>query len=310
MIRRSRPSPSPRPIISTPRLPWPRSQPASTCCWRSRWPIRCPDCDRIVAAASDAKAQLSVGLQRRLSPQWGRIRSLIDEGAIGQPRHVHVSLLPSSLSARLGRLALRQGTGRFVDPGGTGPLLRPGTVVPGALRQAGLKCKRSGAGRAGMQPMISVLMQLSRRGDGGDQPGAGRLRAPSDRRGGGRPRARSAQRGRLATARSLEAGDHTSPQARWRRWRSRTCRLRDPARSTSSQSRRRPRSSRSARQVPGLGRGGTRGRCRVPGRGGFGRPRWPADHGGLADCHSLSSESHRQSGIGSAQAAHPPSTGG
>ena len=50
------------------------------------------DCDRIVAAARASKAQLSVGLQCRLSPQWGRIRTLIDEGAIGRPQHVHVSL--------------------------------------------------------------------------------------------------------------------------------------------------------------------------------------------------------------------------
>jgi myo-inositol 2-dehydrogenase/D-chiro-inositol 1-dehydrogenase len=50
------------------------------------------DCDRIVAAARASRAQLSVGLQCRLSPQWGRIRALIDEGAIGRPQHVHVSL--------------------------------------------------------------------------------------------------------------------------------------------------------------------------------------------------------------------------
>src|SRR5262245_30181246 len=50
------------------------------------------DCDRIVAVAKHSKGQLSVGLQCRLSPQWGSIRALIADGTVGRPQHVHISL--------------------------------------------------------------------------------------------------------------------------------------------------------------------------------------------------------------------------
>jgi myo-inositol 2-dehydrogenase/D-chiro-inositol 1-dehydrogenase len=61
------------------------------------------DCDRIVAAANRATGRvLTVGHEQRLSPQWGRIRSLIIEGAIGRPEHVHVTLF---------RFPYRQGSG-------------------------------------------------------------------------------------------------------------------------------------------------------------------------------------------------------
>jgi myo-inositol 2-dehydrogenase/D-chiro-inositol 1-dehydrogenase len=50
------------------------------------------DCDRIVAAQRASGRVLTVGHELRLSPQWGRIRSLIDEGTIGEPEHVHISL--------------------------------------------------------------------------------------------------------------------------------------------------------------------------------------------------------------------------
>ena len=118
-----------------------------------------PDCDRIVAAATHAKAQLSVGLQCRLSPQWGRIRSLIDEGAIGQPRHVHVSLF---------RHPYRQGSGGWrYDKERVGSWILEEPVhffdlVLWYLVHSGrpVKVQALGAGQAGMQPMISVLMQF------------------------------------------------------------------------------------------------------------------------------------------------------
>ena len=118
-----------------------------------------PDCDRIVAAATHAKAQLSVGLQCRLSPQWGRIRSLIDEGAIGQPRHVHVSLF---------RHPYRQGSGGWrYDKARVGSWILEEPVhffdlALWYLVHSGrpVKVQALGAGQAGMQPMISVLMQF------------------------------------------------------------------------------------------------------------------------------------------------------
>ncbi len=60
------------------------------------------DCDRIVAAVERCGRVLTVGHEQRLSPQWARIKSLIDETAIGRPEHVHVTLF---------RFPYRQGSG-------------------------------------------------------------------------------------------------------------------------------------------------------------------------------------------------------
>ena len=117
------------------------------------------DCNRIVAAARAAKAQLSVGLQCRLSPQWGRIRTLIDEGAIGRPQHVHVSLFRHPYrqgsagwrydKARVGSWILEEPV-HFFDLA-LWYLVRSGRPI---------KVQALGAGQSGMQPTISVLMQF------------------------------------------------------------------------------------------------------------------------------------------------------
>src|SRR5262245_4640304 len=117
------------------------------------------DCDRIVAAAKRSKAQLSVGLQCRLSPQWGRIATLIAEGAIGQPQHVHVSLF---------RHPYRQGSGGWrYDKARVGSWILEEPVhffdlalwyLAGSGRP--IEIRALGAGQAGMQPTISVLMQF------------------------------------------------------------------------------------------------------------------------------------------------------
>ena len=49
-------------------------------------------CDRLIAAARNAGRVLTIGHEFRLSTQWGRIKALIDEGAIGRPRYAMVSL--------------------------------------------------------------------------------------------------------------------------------------------------------------------------------------------------------------------------
>jgi myo-inositol 2-dehydrogenase / D-chiro-inositol 1-dehydrogenase len=117
------------------------------------------DCDRIVAAAERSKAQLSIGLQCRLSPQWGRIRSLIDEGAIGRPQHVHVSLF---------RHPYRRGSGGWRHDRarvGSWILEEPVHFFDLALwylARAGrpIKVQALGAGQPDMQPVITVLMQF------------------------------------------------------------------------------------------------------------------------------------------------------
>jgi myo-inositol 2-dehydrogenase / D-chiro-inositol 1-dehydrogenase len=117
------------------------------------------DCDHIVAAAKRCKAQLSVGLQCRLSPQWGRIGTLITEGAIGQPQHVHVSLF---------RHPYRQGSGGWrYDKARVGSWILEEPVhffdlALWYLAHSGkpVTVQALGAGQAGMQPTISVLLQF------------------------------------------------------------------------------------------------------------------------------------------------------
>jgi myo-inositol 2-dehydrogenase/D-chiro-inositol 1-dehydrogenase len=117
------------------------------------------DCDRIIAAAERSTGQLSIGLQCRLSPQWGRIRLLIEEGAIGRPQHVHVCLF---------RHPYRQGSGGWrYDKARVGSWILEEPVhffdlalwyLAGSGRP--VEVRALGAGQAGMQPTISVLMQF------------------------------------------------------------------------------------------------------------------------------------------------------
>jgi len=59
-------------------------------------------CDRLNAAAEASGKVLTIGHEFRLSTQWGRIRTLIEEGAIGSPLYAMVSL---------SRFPYRQGSG-------------------------------------------------------------------------------------------------------------------------------------------------------------------------------------------------------
>jgi myo-inositol 2-dehydrogenase/D-chiro-inositol 1-dehydrogenase len=59
-------------------------------------------CDRLIAAAEASGKVLTIGHEFRLSTQWGRIKTLIDEGAIGSPLYAMVSLY---------RFPYRQGSG-------------------------------------------------------------------------------------------------------------------------------------------------------------------------------------------------------
>jgi myo-inositol 2-dehydrogenase/D-chiro-inositol 1-dehydrogenase len=117
------------------------------------------DCNRIIAAAKRSKTQLSVGLQSRLSPQWGRIHALIEDGAIGQPQHVHVSLF---------RHPYRQGSsGWRYDKMRVGSWVLEEPVhffdlALWYLARSGrpIKVQALGVGQPGMQPTISVLIQF------------------------------------------------------------------------------------------------------------------------------------------------------
>ncbi|MSP68531.1 MAG: Gfo/Idh/MocA family oxidoreductase [Alphaproteobacteria bacterium] len=50
------------------------------------------DCDALIAAATRTGRLLAIAHEFRLSTQWGRIKALIDEGAIGQPQYLSINL--------------------------------------------------------------------------------------------------------------------------------------------------------------------------------------------------------------------------
>lgn len=69
-------------------------------------------CDAVAAAARRAGRQVAVNHELRVSRQWGLVRSLLDEGAIGAVRHQHLSLF---------RKPFRSGAGGWrYDPGRVG----------------------------------------------------------------------------------------------------------------------------------------------------------------------------------------------
>ena len=70
------------------------------------------DCDALVEAARDSGRVLTIGHELRVSTQWGRVKALIEEGAIGAPLHAGFSLF---------RFPYRSGSGGWrYDPGRVG----------------------------------------------------------------------------------------------------------------------------------------------------------------------------------------------
>jgi myo-inositol 2-dehydrogenase/D-chiro-inositol 1-dehydrogenase len=117
------------------------------------------DCDRLVAAAERGPGLLSVGFECRLSPQWGRIRALIDEGRIGRPQHVHVALFRHPY--RPGAAGWRHDRARV----GSWILEEPVHFFDLALwylEAAGgpVSLRALSAGESGMEPVLSVIMRF------------------------------------------------------------------------------------------------------------------------------------------------------
>lgn len=50
------------------------------------------DCDALLAAERDSARLISVGHELRLSTQWGKVKELIDEDAIGEPLFLNINL--------------------------------------------------------------------------------------------------------------------------------------------------------------------------------------------------------------------------
>jgi myo-inositol 2-dehydrogenase/D-chiro-inositol 1-dehydrogenase len=51
-----------------------------------------PDCDALIQLAAARQLTLAIGHELRLSSLWGRVRQLIDEGAIGSPQYTLIEL--------------------------------------------------------------------------------------------------------------------------------------------------------------------------------------------------------------------------
>ncbi len=69
---------------STPSRPSPRSKPASTSSWKSRWPSTVADCQKIIAASKGAKGILQVGHICRFNPRYRMAKQAIAAGRIGK----------------------------------------------------------------------------------------------------------------------------------------------------------------------------------------------------------------------------------
>jgi myo-inositol 2-dehydrogenase/D-chiro-inositol 1-dehydrogenase len=54
--------------------------------------LRLSQCDALIEAAARAGRVLTVGHELRVSTQWGRMGALIQQGAIGRPQAVHITL--------------------------------------------------------------------------------------------------------------------------------------------------------------------------------------------------------------------------
>jgi myo-inositol 2-dehydrogenase / D-chiro-inositol 1-dehydrogenase len=64
--------------------------------------LQLDQCDQLVALAKQQQRHLAIGHEFRLSSLWGRIKEMVDEGAIGDPRYCLIELW---------RNPYRQGTG-------------------------------------------------------------------------------------------------------------------------------------------------------------------------------------------------------
>ncbi|HEX5077569.1 MAG TPA: Gfo/Idh/MocA family oxidoreductase, partial [Geminicoccaceae bacterium] len=125
-------------------------------------------CDALITAARRSGRLINVGHELRLSSQWGTIKRLIDDGAIGAPRYANLSLF---------RHPYRQGAGGWryaADRVGSWILEEPvhfydllmwyfeAAGDPRSVRAVGNGCGRDAAsGRPGMYDNFTSLLTFS-----------------------------------------------------------------------------------------------------------------------------------------------------
>jgi myo-inositol 2-dehydrogenase/D-chiro-inositol 1-dehydrogenase len=122
-------------------------------------------CDRLIEAARRSGRLINVGHELRLSTQWGAIKRLIDEGAIGAPRYANLSLFrhPYRQGARGWRYAAdRVGSWILEEPVHFYDLLMwyfEGAGDPCSVRAVGNSSGRDAAsGRPGMYDNFSSVL--------------------------------------------------------------------------------------------------------------------------------------------------------
>jgi len=122
-------------------------------------------CDRLIEAARRNGRLINVGHELRLSTQWGTIKRLIDEGAIGAPCYANLSLFrhPYRQGARGWRYAAdRVGSWILEEPVHFYDLLMwyfEGTGDPSSVRAIGNSSGRDAAsGRPGMYDNFSSVL--------------------------------------------------------------------------------------------------------------------------------------------------------
>lgn len=126
------------------------------------------DCDRLIAAARRRDRLINLGHELRLSSQWGTIKRLIDDGAIGRPVYANLSLFrhPYRLGADGWRHASeRVGSWILEEPVHFYDLLMwyfEGRGDPLSVRASGNSAGRSEAsGRPGMYDNFSSVLTFA-----------------------------------------------------------------------------------------------------------------------------------------------------
>ena len=133
---------------------------------------------------SGAAASSRSGTSCGMSSLWGKVKELVDAGAIGEPLYAMIELWRRPY--RLGSGGWRYDAGRVgeLDPGRADPFLRPRAVVLRRRRRAGIGLRggqRQAAGPAGAARQLLGDRQLPRRAVRGHLADAGRVGTPPDR---------------------------------------------------------------------------------------------------------------------------------
>ena len=95
-------------------------------------------CRELIELARARGRVLAVGHELRLSSLWGKVKELVDAGAIGEPLYALIELWRRPYRPGYGRLEIRHPPRGELDSRGADPLLRSRTVVSEQRRRSGV----------------------------------------------------------------------------------------------------------------------------------------------------------------------------